>query len=368
MDNSVDLTPKLSDLISEYRAIESSLSRPQTINSLLDMGSGRDYSLLQSGDAENPGDPVPRRYLTALTGGRTLESNGSGRRELADLMASPQNPLTARVMVNRVWNYLFGRGLVATINDFGNFGERPSHAQLLDHLARQFIADGWSLKRLVRRLVLTQAFQQSSRASEAASRIDPENRLLHHYPVRRLEAEAIRDSILATSGRFDPLRYGPSVEPYRLKTKEYRKLHAGPLDGHGRRSVYLRVTRMEGPRFLELFDFPVPSVSRGRRDVTNVPSQALAMLNDPFVIQQADFWADRLLEQEGGTLEERLERMFVRAFSRPPSSEEVARFGELTRSLGRLYRVPQEHILASKEIWKDVAHSLFNTKEFIYLR
>ena len=368
VDNSTDLTPELSRLISEYRAIESRISRPQTINSLLDMGTGRDYSLLQNGDAENPGDPVPRRYLTVLTGGRPLESGGSGRRELAELIASPQNPLTARVMVNRVWNYLFGKGLVGTINDFGNFGERPSHGPLLDHLARQFVADGWSLKRLVRRLVLTQAFRQSSRPAEDAARIDPENRLLHHYPVRRLEAEAIRDSILSTSGRLDPLRYGPSVEPYRLKTKEYRKLHAGPLDGHGRRSVYLRVTRMEGPRFLELFDFPVPSVSRGRRDVTNVPSQALAMLNDPFVIQQAGYWADRLLERQGETVRERLERMFVQALSRPPSPGEVARFGALTRKLGRLYRVPQEHILASKEIWKDVAHSLFNAKEFIYLR
>ncbi len=368
VDNSIDLTPKLSALISEYRAIESRIAQPQTINSLLDMGLGRDYSLLQSGDAKNPGDPVPRRYLTVLTGGRPLETSGSGRLELAELIASPRNPLTARVMVNRVWNYLFGRGLVGTINDFGNFGERPSHGLLLDHLARQFIADGWSLKRLVRRLVLTQAFRQSSRTTEQASRIDPENRLLHHYPVRRLEAEAIRDSILATSGRLDPLRYGPSVEPYRLKPKEYRKLHAGPLDGHGRRSVYLRVTRMEGPRFLELFDFPVPSVSRGRRDVTNVPSQALAMLNDPFVIQQSEYWADRLLEQEEGTLEERLERMFVRAFSRPPRPDELARFGELIRKLGRLYQIPQEHILTSNEIWKDVAHSLFNTKEFIYLR
>ena len=368
VDNSTDLTPKLSRLISEYRAIESSLSRPQTINSLLDMGLGRDYSLLQNGDAKKPGDPVRRRYLTVLTGGRPLETNGSGRRELAELIASPRNPLTARVMVNRVWSYLFGRGLVGTTNDFGNFGERPSNGLLLDHLARRFIADGWSLKRLVRRLVLTQAFQQASRTSEAASRIDPENRLLHHYPVRRLEAEAIRDSILATSGRLDPLRYGPSVEPYRLKTKEYRKLHAGPLDGHGRRSVYLRVTRMEGARFLELFDFPVPSVSRGRRDVTNVPSQALAMLNDPFVIQQANYWADRLLEQEEETLRERLGRMFVRALSRSPSPGEVARFGELTRKLGRLYQVPPEHILTSKKIWKDVAHSLFNTKEFIYLR
>ena len=173
VDNSIDLTPKLSRLIAEYRAVESGLSRPQTINSLLDMGAGRDYSLLQAGDAENPGDPVPRRYLTVLTGGRPLETDGSGRRELAELIASPQNPLTARVMVNRVWNHLFGRGLVGTINDFGNFGERPSHGLLLDHLARQFMADGWSLKRLVRRLVLTQAFQQSSRASEAASRIDP---------------------------------------------------------------------------------------------------------------------------------------------------------------------------------------------------
>ena len=368
VDNSKELTLRLSRLISEYRTIESKIRQPRTINSLADMGPGQDYPLLQNGNAREPGNLVPRRYLTLLTEAQPVKTNGSGRQELATLIASAKNPLTARVMVNRIWYYLFGQGIVGTVNDFGNFGERPSHPQLLDYLAIQFTTDGWSIKKLIRRLVLSRAFQQSSLASKEALKTDPQNRLLHHYPLRRLEAEAIRDSILAASGRLNLNSYGPSVDPFREKPKEYRKLFSGPLDGYGRRSIYLKVTRMEGTRFLELFDFPIPSVSRGRRNVTNLPSQALVMLNNPFVIQQAAYWADRLLQNKSANLQDRLDEMFLTALARPPEPQEVTRFGDLARMLARLYRVQEERILESKRIWKDLAHSLLNTKEFIYLR
>ena len=156
---------------------------------------------------------------------------------MAEQVASPDNPLTARVLVNRVWHHLFGRGIVATVDNFGRFGEAPSHPHLLDSLALEFVREGWSIKKLIRSLVLTQSFQQSSQTSFKAAQIDPQNRLLHHYPVRRLTAETIRDSILTTSGQINLELYGPSIQPFRPAVKDYRKLLSGPLDGNGRRSL-----------------------------------------------------------------------------------------------------------------------------------
>src|SRR5262249_40233806 len=219
---------------------------------------------------------------------------GSGRLELAERIASADNPLTARVMVNRVWHHLFGTGLVRTVDDFGRMGERPSHPGLLDYLAARFVEEGWSVKRLVRLLVLTRAFQASNRDADAGRRADPENRLLHRYPARRMEAEAIRDSILSASGRLDPAPYRPRRQPSRDRAVPDRRLFPGPLDGRGRRSLYIKPTLMEGPSFLTAFNFPGGKVAQGRRDVTNVPAQALALLNDPFVLQQAEVWAGRL--------------------------------------------------------------------------
>jgi len=191
---------------------------------------------------------------------------------------------------------------------------------------------------------------------------------LSRYPVRRLDAESIRDSILAVSGRLDGTLYGPSVEPHRNAPKEYRRLFQGPLDGNGRRSIYLKITRMEGPRFLELFDLPAPLQTRGNRDVTNVPSQSLALLNDPFVIEQAKVWAERLIAKKDDAVDARLTGMFVRAFARPPSSEELARWRGLTTGLAAQHNVAGADLLASLPVWKDVAHTFFNTKEFLYLK
>src|SRR5262249_1101607 len=159
--------------------------------------------------------------------------------------------------------------------------------------------------------------------------IDPQDRLLSHYPIRRLEAESIRDSILAVSGRLDPTMYGPSLQPYREEPKDYRKLHQGPLDGNGRRSIYLKVTRHEASRFLQPCVFPTPMVAGGNRDTTNFPSQPRALFNDPFVIAQGGFWPDRLIQAQVPTVDSRLDLMFRNALGRLPDQAERARFALL---------------------------------------
>ena len=368
LENRKDLSPRLNRLVSAYRSLESRLSKPRIISSMGDIDPGFDAPLLEKGDAKRPADPVPRGYLTMLkASGSAFRTPGSGRRELAEVIASADNPLTARVMVNRLWHHLFGRGIVATVDDFGRFGDKPTHPELLDYLAGRFVKGGWSIKRLLRLLVLSETFRQSSRPSSLATRVDPDNRSLHHYPLRRLEAEVVRDTILAASGRLEPRLFGPSIQPFRDDPKDYRKLLSGPLDGDGRRSLYLRVTRMESPPFLELFDFPAPSATRGRRDRTNVPSQALALLNDPFVVEQAGFWAERLLAEGDETVEARLERMFRRALGRSPDAAELGRFRGAVSRLSALHGISEENILGEKKVWKDVAHAMFNLKELIYL-
>jgi hypothetical protein len=238
---------------------------------------------------------------------------------------------------------------------------------LLDYLASRFVQEGWSMKKLIRQMVLADTFRQSSQAEPRAASIDPQNMLWHRYPVRRLEGEAVRDSILSISGSLNPKLFGPSVQPNREEAKPYRRLFQGPLDGDGRRSLYLKVTRMEGPRFLEIFDFPQPMQTRGNRDVTNVPSQSLAMLNDPFVIGQAKAWAERLVAR-GDAMDERLGGMFESALGRPASTEELGRMRDLVGALAREHSVSAEEALSSITVWKDVAHTFFNMKEFLYLR
>jgi hypothetical protein len=367
--NAMDQTPRLHALIEEYRFNEARITAPRVFDGMADLDPGYNFPVLPAGDATHPGKLVPRGFLQLITGTSDgLRVAGSGRREIAELIASPTNPLTARVMVNRIWLYLFGRGIVPTADNFGVYGERPSNQDLLDYLALRFMREGWSIKKQIRFLVLSQTFQQSSEPSPESLAVDPQDRLLSHYPIHRLEGESIRDAILAVSGRLDQTMYGPSIQPYREEPKDYRKLFQGPLDGNGRRSVYIKVTRHEGSRFLETFDFPNPAVTRGNRDTTNVPSQALALLNDPFVIDQAGFWADRLIDAQAPTVEWRLNVMFRTALGRMPDDAERARFVGLANELANLHQTPSDKILEKRDIWKDVAHTIFNLKEFIYLR
>lgn len=362
----------LNDLVVEYRDLEERFDTPKRIVGMSDQDNGFDVPLLEGGDPQAPQELVHRGFLEAIETqiSDNLPQGGSGRLRLANLIAHPRNPLTSRVMANRVWHYLFGRGIVRSVDDFGNMGDRPTHPELLDYLARRLIDSGWSTKSLIREIVLSDTFRQSSANSAQGMEKDPENDLFYRYMSRRLEAEIIRDSLLSVSGRLDPTMFGPSVNPHRPEDVDRRKLCAGPLDGNGRRSLYLKVTRMGPSRLLELFNFPDPSMTRGRRDRTNVPAQALGLLNHPLVHQQADVHAERLLKETTSTMdfELTLENLFLRLFSRTPSdieSKEYAHFfDELAAEHGISFR---DEALKSTVVWKDLIHLLYNLKEFTYV-
>src|SRR5262249_39594793 len=188
LGNRTALTTRLAELAAEYRAAEKTLPGPCVVPGVADAGPGLAQPVFTRGDCTRPGERVAPRYLEALSRpGEGFAPQGSGRLELAEKIASADNPLTARVMVNRVWHHLFGEGLVRTVDDFGRAGELPSHPELLDYLATRFVEEGWSLKRLIGELVRTRAFRMSSRPSPEARQVDPHNRLLHHYPARRLQ-------------------------------------------------------------------------------------------------------------------------------------------------------------------------------------
>ena len=371
LSNKASVSPKLDSLAQKYRQIEAGLALPRIVPGVAEGGGGYDQPVFARGDCNRPGEPVARRYLEVLSGSpnspEKFAGSGSGRLELAEKIASPANPLTARVMANRIWHHLFGAGLVRTVDDFGHVGDLPSHPELLDYLASRFVADGWSVKRLIRTIVLSRTFRASNQPSAAAKERDPQNRLLSHYAARRMEAEAIRDSILAASGRLDPTLYGLSVQPYREKENADRRLFPGPLDGAGRRSIYIKNTLMEAPKFLGVFNFPGGKVAQGRRDVTNVPAQALALLNDPFVVQQADVWAGRLIERSDASPGERIDAMFQTALGRAPTAEERGRFEQAARQLAELHQAPEAEMLKSRAVWKDLAHAIYNLTEFIYI-
>lgn len=369
------MSGNLKELVHEYREIEEhEVQLPRLAPGLADAPRGYDHPLLERGDPAQVGDVIPRGYLEVLSERAAITATGSGRRELAELLASPHNPLTARVLVNRVWHYMFGTGIVRTVDDFGRVGELPTHPELLDFLSSRFMAPrsdngmAWSIKSLIREIALSATFQMSNRRDPHCEAVDPQNRLLHRYPARRMEAEAIRDSILRISGRLDAGLFGMSVHPYRQETNATRRLFKGPLDGEGRRSIYIKMNLMEGPKFLGAFNLPGGKVTQGRRDVTRVPAQALALLNDPFVQQQAGHWAQRVLrESPDSAITPRLTKMFTEAVGRPPKGEELARFLGFVRDLAEVRGVGESEIASSEAVWKDVAHLLFNLTEFIYI-
>jgi hypothetical protein len=329
-------------------------------------GSGVNEFVLVRGQAKTPGPLVPRRFLEAIAGSDQPEINhGSGRLELARRIVDPSNPLVSRVIVNRVWHHLFGRGIVPTVDNFGVLGQPPSHRELLDYLALHFMRDqGWSLKKLIREIVLSRAYQMSSQPADAvAEQSDPDNLLLHRMNLRRLEGEAIRDAILAVSGRLDPKLGGPSVPVHLTEFMEGRgKPAQGPLDGDGRRSIYIAVRRNFLQPMMLAFDTPIPFNCMGRRNISNVPSQALILMNDPFVVEQAKVWVRRLPRDAAPA--QRVRQMYLAAFGRPPEESELADAVTFLREQGGLYASDEP---GDERVWADFAHVLFNVKEFIYL-
>lgn len=353
-------------LVAEFRSLEGEVPIAQRAPGVIEEGAP-DQPLLIRGSHKNPGEIVPRRFLTAL-GSTPYNNPKQVRLRLAQEITSPKNPLTARVLINRVWRFLFGYGIVRTVDNFGRLGEEPSHPEMMDYLADRFVKDGYSIKKLIRLLVTSQTYRMSSRASPRAEEIDPANRLLQHASIRRLDAEAIRDSMLVVSGRFDSTMFGPSISVYYpyAKGKTKGDKEKGPLDGEGRRSIYQEIRRNTHNPFLEVFDLPKPASTRGQRDSTNVPAQSLTLLNSPFVIGQAAVWGTRLAEGEAYSTGSRIEHMFLKALGRKPLAEELERAEVYLSSLVKEHGASQ--VLAHSQVWQDFAHSIFNLKEFVYIQ
>lgn len=266
--------------------------------------------VFQRGNPNNRGPYVPRKFLSLLDPTNTPYEQGSGRLELAHQIASPQNPLTARVMVNRIWAQLFGRGIVATPSDFGIRGAEPTHPELLDHLATHFIKNDWSIKTTIKQIVMSQTYQQASDTTENPPTVDPENKLLWKSPRKRLSWEQTRDAIIHATGELDPTPTGSSFninQPW-----------------IPRRSVFAYINRLDVPTLLRTFDYPSPDASAGSRSQTTVPQQALWFFNNPFVRQAATKIAARTDFQSLESEAERVEYLFMLLYSRPPDDTELA--------------------------------------------
>jgi hypothetical protein len=359
-DEELNHRQKVMDQLQERHRLEQSLSGPLPILAIAD-GTGENERIFIRGNHRTLGDEAPRRFLEAIAGQDQAEpKKGSGRLDLARRIVDPSNPLTARVIVNRLWHHHFGAGIVRSPDDLGYQGQAPTHPELLDWLAARLIDDGWSLKSMHRLMVTSAAYRMSSRGDAKADEADPENRLWHRFPVRRLEAEAIRDGILAVSGRLDRRMSGPSVMPNLTPHMQGRGRpgRSGPLDGDGRRSLYINVRRnFLTPLFLA-FDYPIPFTTIGRRSVSNVPAQALALMNNPFVKQQAELWAKRLLATPDLSPKDRITLLYETAFARPPAEDELSAALDFLKEQG-----PMDDVRS----WTELCHVLINVKEFIFL-
>ncbi len=361
IDNIIEETQK------ELADVNDQVPAPVLAIGMVDGSPENEYVFIR-GNHKNLGDEAPRGPLKALVDSSHWDYDlpSSGRMELAQHMVSPHQPLTRRVIVNRVWHHLLGRGLVASVDNLGVLGSPPSHPELLDHLANQLSDSGWSIKKLIRDIVLSQTYRMSSQTSDTAADIDPDNQLLHRARVRRLQGEAIRDSMLAISGELDTTMYGPGVPIHLTPFMQGRGRpgKSGPLDGNGRRSIYIEVRRNFLSPMMLAFDTPIPFNAIGRRNQSNVPAQALILLNDPFVIDQASKWASRLIE-EYPDADERLVNAFKSAIGRRPSEVETRELQDFMTTQAADLEI--EDYRDDPQVWSDLCHVLFNLKEFIYI-
>jgi hypothetical protein len=330
-----------------------------------------DCKLHVKGDVGKLGPSVPRGFLTAYSDLDTVAINPkqSGRLQLAQWLTRPKHPQTARVMVNRVWLHLFGQGLVATPNDFGVYGARPSHPELLDHLADRFVRESWSTKRLIRAIVLSRTYQLESRCDPALVQADPDNKLLARHNRRRLDAESLRDSILQAAGQLD-LSPGQGSAVEKIDTLinwppgETTNLHR--KSNH--RSVYLCMLRHAPPPELAAFDLPDGVGITGQRNVTTLPTHALYLLNSSFVVEQAQALAASAMSAAAKDDARRVRDLFRRTLQRNPSKIETQQAIEQVRAIeGTLDRESLDAQARTQKAWASLCQALLTTNEFRYI-
>ena len=346
-DFKIDRSAALQLAVNAHRKLHSEVPHPTYVRSLSD-GHGIDEPVYIRGSHKNLSKGSnPRHFLDGINGD-PFDEKGSGRMAWARSLVDRDNPLTARVITNRIWHHLFGRGIVASVDDFGHMGDQPSHPELLDHLAQDFIAEGWSMKGTIRKLVLSSTYRMSTQGNAKAIEADPNNIFLQRMPVRRLQAESIRDTVLAVSGQLDPKLFGPS---------------AGG-DGGNRRSVYIQLKRRYMPEFLMTFGMPNATETFGRRNITASPTQALAMMNSPFVWKAAEQWSNRITADGEKTFAERVDLVHQQAFGRSATEDEL----EWARGFLEDHKITDEAAAArNKALWKDLCHTMLNRKELIYV-
>ncbi len=347
----------------EYATIAKSMSVSDTV--------GEDLPILLRGNHLTPGAIAPRRFPTILAGTAqpAIGSDESGRLALARWLTAPEHPLTSRVIANRVWRWHFGQGLVRTVDNFGRLGELPSHPELLDWLATTLIADGRSLKQLHRRMLLTETYQMAGDGNEQAAQLDPENRLHWRRTRRRMEAEVLRDSLLAVSGALDRTMGGTLMATTPFQNLGIAGLARNPeLYQSNRRSVYLPVLRSALYDMFQAFDFPDPATMNGDRATTTVASQALFMLNGELVEKSAGQLADMVCGDAGRDDAERLEFLARRILGRDAADDERSMWLEF---LARYETAPSLSAISPDErrraAWQGLCRALLSSNEFVYI-
>jgi mono/diheme cytochrome c family protein len=327
--------------------------------------------LLKRGDWRNKGEEVQPGPPQVLAGLANFDPKNR-RRQLAEWIASADNPLTARVAVNRIWQYHFGKGIVKTPSDFGATGDHPSHPELLDWLATEFVKRGWSWKSTHRLILLSNTYRQSSQFNEQSAAKDPENRLLWRMNPRRLEAEPLRDSILAVSGKLNPEMYGPGIypriDPDVINTGSRPRWPLDAQDNHAtwRRSVYIFVKRSVLLPLIEVFDCPATVVSGPVRAVSTVSPQALALMNNEFILQQSGFFAERVVKAAGRDKRAQVDQAFQIALDRPPTAKEAEWALSFLKAQAEGYAQRKDEKPETSAL-RDFCHALFNLNEFVYV-
>ncbi|MEO6282112.1 MAG: PSD1 and planctomycete cytochrome C domain-containing protein [Dyadobacter sp.] len=362
--------PQLIDLLDRSNELAKNLADTTFYNAIYE-GFGINSPVFKRGSHLEPSvAQVPRGFISAVpVGNNAFKSPGSGRMELAAAIVNPKNPITSRVMVNRIWHHLFGKGIVETVDNFGLQGKLPTNPALLDYLAIRYQQEGWSTKKLIRLIVSSDAFKRAVSSTKEVEKNDPENLWLARFPRRRLEAEDIRDAMLASAGNLNPLMYGAPVPVYVTQFMQGRgkPSKSGPLDGNGRRSIYQEIRRNFMQPMMLTFDQPAPFSTFGNRNVTNVPAQSLILMNDPFVIKQAEIMANTLLSNQNLDMNGRLQWIYNRTLSRNATEAELKKGKDFIHKLALLQKVPANKIMTDPRVWRDYCHSIFNLKEFIYL-
>ena len=365
------LAPELAQQLQKMESLGSDLAKPTRVLSIA-AGTDEPTFVFVRGNPKVKGERVSAGCLPVLNASGQGVTGAADRMALAEQMTSPDNPLLYRVYVNRVWAHVFGRGIVSTVDNFGSMGERPTHPELLDYLTMRFVREGKSLKGLLKELCLSQTFALSSDLSDQhAENQDPGNVYLHRSNLRRLGSESIRDGILAASGKWDAHMFGPPVPvhltPFMGDASKLlgRGFAAGPLDGAGRRSIYQEVRRNFLPPLMLTFDFPIPDSTIGQRNASNVPAQALALMNDPFVQNQAEEMAKLLLEDSTWDDRRRLDQMFLRTLGRWATEKEIEQFMAFMDAQRKVYQASPSVEL---KVWTDACHLAFMLQEFVYVR